>query len=102
LCDTIYSLKHSDIQSITARKWIIEYFGWRIVWKQRKMQTWRPNKPCSPCFHGMHRLSVKQNKPNSTGSKNNLGAGAVDTWRRRTSILNAARFGTCKLDSLMP
>jgi putative transposase len=27
LCDTIYSLKHSDIQSITARKWIIEYFG---------------------------------------------------------------------------
>lgn len=27
LCDTICSLKHSDIQSITARKWIIECFS---------------------------------------------------------------------------
>ncbi len=27
LCDTVCSLKRSDIQSITARKWIIECFS---------------------------------------------------------------------------
>ena len=40
----------------------------------------------------MHRLSVKQNKPNSTDPENNLGAGAVNVRGLRTFPLTAVRF----------
>ncbi len=45
-----------------------------------------------PYCHGKHRLSAKQNKPNSTDLENNLGAGAVNVWGGRTFALNAVSF----------